>query len=331
MHRTWGKTMKAVTRTEYGSPLDVLELRNADMPAIKDDEVLVRVHAASVNAGDTAQVRGTPYIIRPVYGMRRPKRPFIGQDVAGTVEKVGAKVTRFSRGDEVFGCGFGTFAEYAAAPEKRLAMKPATVSFDKAAALPVAGLTALQGLRDAAGVAEGQKVLINGASGGVGTFAVQIAKALGAEVTAVCSTRNVEQASSIGADHVVDYTEKDFTQAVERYDVVFDNAASRSLTDTRRILADNGILIPNAGMLDSKWLTSVPRMLGAMLSSVFSGKRAKIAAQTWNPDDLIALGELIEDGRVEPIIERTYPLAEAAQAVAYVAEGHASGKVVIAV
>lgn len=323
--------MKAIIRSEYGSPLDVLELKDVDMPVIRDDEVLVRVHAASVNAGDVPQVRGTPYIIRPVYGLRRPKRPFIGMDLAGTVERVGAKVARFSPGDEVFGGGVGTFAEYAAAPEKRLALKPDSLSFDDAAVLPVAGLTALQGIRDAAGVVEGHKVLINGASGGVGTFAVQIAKALGAEVTAVCSTRNVEQARSIGADHVIDYTKDDFTKGVERYDVVFDNAASHSLADTRNVLTDKGILIPNAGLLDSKWLASVPRMLGAVLSSGLSRKRAKIAAQGWSPDDLTALGELIEVGKVTPIIDRTYPLTEAAQAVAYVGEGHARGKVVIAV
>ncbi|HUF14402.1 MAG TPA: NAD(P)-dependent alcohol dehydrogenase [Acidimicrobiia bacterium] len=323
--------MKAITRSEYGSPLNVLELKDVDMPVVKHDEVLVRVHAAGVNAGDAAQVRGTPYIIRPVYGMRRPKRPFIGQDVAGTVERVGARVARFSPGDEVFGGGFGTFAEYAAAPEKRLALKPGSLSFDDAAALPVAGLTALQGIRDAAGVEEGHKVLINGASGGVGTFAVQIAKALGAEVTAVCSTRNIEQARSIGADHVIDYTKEDFTKGVERYDVVFDNAASYSLADTRKLLTHKGVLIPNAGLLDSKWLASVPRMFGAVLSSVLRRKRAKISAQTWNPDDLTALGELIEVGKVTPTIDRTYTLVEAAQAVAYVGEGHARGKVVIAV
>ena len=273
-----GGAMKAITRSEYGSPLNVLELKDVDMPVIKDDDVLVRVHAASVNAADPAQVRGKPYLIRPVYGMRRPKRPFVGQDVAGTVDRVGAKVTRFGPGDEVFGGGVGTFAEYAAAPEKRLALKPAGLSFDEAAVLPVAGLTALQGIRDAAGVEEGDKVLINGASGGVGIFAVQVAKALGAEVTAVCSTRNVEQARSIGADQVIDYTKEDFTKGVERYDVVFDNAASHSLADTRNVLTDKGVLIPNAGMLDSKWLASVPRMLGAVLSSVLSRKRAKLSA-----------------------------------------------------
>ncbi len=323
--------MKAITRSEYGPPLTVLELKDVDAPVIKSDQVLVRVHAASVNAGDVAQVRGTPYIIRPVYGLRRPRTPFIGQDVAGTVERVGAKVARFSPGDEVFGGGVGTFAEYAAAPEKRLALKPGSVSFDNAASAPVAGLAALHGIRDAARVEEGHKVLINGASGGVGTFAVQIAKALGAEVTAVCSSRNIEQARSIGADHVVDYTKEDFTRAGERYDVVFDNAASHSLADIRKVLADRGVLIPNAGQLDSRWLASVPRMFGAVVSSVVSRTRAKISAQVWNADDLTALGELIEAGKVTPIIDRIHPLAEAAQAVAYVGEGHARGKVVIAV
>jgi len=323
--------MKAVTRTEYGSPLNVLESKDVDIPVIKDDEVLVRVQAASVNAGDVPQILGSPYIIRPVYGMRRPKRAVIGMDVAGTVERVGDRVARFSPGDQVFGGGVGTFAEYAAAPEKRLALKPASLSFDDAAVLPVAGLTALQGIRDAAGVEEGHTVLINGASGGVGTFAVQIAKALGAEVTAVCSTRNVEQARSIGADHVIDYTKEDFTRGEERYDVVFDNAASHPLADTRKVLTETGVLIPNAGLLDSKWLASVPRMFGAVLSSLFSRKRAKIAAQTWKSDDLTALVELIEAGKVTPIIDRTYPLTEAAQAVSYVAEGHARGKVLITV
>ena len=323
--------MKAITRTEYGSPLNVLELKDVDIPVIKDDEVLVQVHAASVNAGDVAQVRGSPYIIRTAYGMRRPKRAVIGMDVAGTVERVGDRVARFSPGDQVFGGGVGTFAEYAAAPEKRLALKPASLDFDDAAVLPVAGLTALQGIRDAAGVEEGHTVLINGASGGVGTFAVQIAKALGAEVTAVCSTRNVEQARSIGADHVIDYTKEDFTRGEERYDVVFDNAASHPLADTRKVLTETGVLIPNAGLLDSKWLASVPRMFGAVLSSLFSRKRAKIAAQTWKSDDLTALVELIEAGKVTPIIDRTYPLTEAAQAVSYVAEGHARGKVFITV
>lgn len=323
--------MKAITRSEYGSPREVLELKDVAMPVIKDDEVLVRVHAASVNAADPVVVRGTPFLVRPVQGLRKPKRTVIGQDLAGTVERVGAKVTRFGRGDEVFGGGFGAFAEYAAAPENRLAIKPAGLSFDEAAALPLAGLTALQGIRDAAGVEPGHKVLINGASGGVGTYAVQIAKALGAEVTAVCSTANVEQAEAIGADYIIDYTKEDFSKLGQRYDVVFDNVASHSLVDTRKVLTERGIIIPNAGMLDHKWLASVPRMLGAMISSMFSSTRAKIVAQVWNPDDLVVLLELIEAGRMTPVIDRTYTLAEAADAIEYVGDGHARGKVVIEV
>lgn len=323
--------MQALIRSEYGSPLNVLAVKDIDVPEIKDNEVLVRVHAASVNAGDVPQVRGTPYVIRPVYGMTRPKQPVVGQDVAGTVERVGTRVTRFKPGDEVFGGGVGTFAEYAVAPEKRLAHKPAHLSFEHAASLPVAGMTALQGLRDAARVEQGDKVLINGASGGVGTFAVQIAKALGAEVTAVCSTGKVEQTRAIGADHVIDYTNQDFTESDARYDVVFDNAASHSLADTRQVLAEGGVLIPNAGQLDHKWLASIPRLLGAAASAVLSRKRAKISAQGWNPEDLDELAGLIEAGKLTPIIDRTYPLADSAQAVAYVADGHARAKVVVTV
>jgi NADPH:quinone reductase-like Zn-dependent oxidoreductase len=323
--------VKAIVRDRYGPPEAVLELGDVEVPPIRDDEVLVGVRAASVNAGDAAIVKGSPYIIRPVYGMRRPKRSIIGQDLAGTVERVGAKVTRFSPGDEVFGGGFGAFSEYATAPEKRLARKPAGLDFATAAAVPIAGLTALQGIRDAAGVEAGQKVLINGASGGVGTYAIQIAKTLGAEVTAVCSTRNVDQARAIGADHVIDYTKEDFTKGATRYHVVFDNAASHSLASTRGVLADGGILIPNAGMLDRKWLANLPRMTGAMLSAIFSRKRAKVSPQGWKPDDLAVLGDWIEEGRVKPVIDRMYPLREAPQAVAYVAEGHARAKVVITV
>ena len=324
-----GDTVKAIVRERYGPPEEVLELRDVDVPTIGDGEVLVRVAAASVNAGDPAIVKGSPYVIRPVYGVTRPRRPVIGQDLAGTIERVGAKVARFSPGDEVFGGGFGSFAEYAAAPEKRLARKPAGLGFDTAAAVPIAGLTALQGLRDTAGVEAGQRVLVNGASGGVGTYAVQVAKALGGEVTAVCSTRNVDQARAIGADHVIDYIKEDFTAGAAQYDVVFDNAASHSLASTLRVLTDGGILIPNAGMLDRKWLANLPRMLGAAASTVLSRKRARFSAQAWRPDDLLTLGAWIEAGTVSPVIERTHPLSEAPHAVAYVGEGHARGKVVI--
>lgn len=326
-----GEVVKAIVRERYGPPEEVLELRDVDVPTIGDGDVLVRVTAASVNAGDPAIVKGSPYVIRPAYGVRRPRRQTIGQDLAGTVERAGAKVTRFSPGEEVFGGGLGSFAEYAVAPHKRLAPKPAGVGFDAAAAVPIAGLTALQGLRDAARVEAGQRVLINGASGGVGTYAIQVAKALGAEVTAVCSTRNVDQARSLGADHVIDYTEQDFTAGAARYDVVFDNAGSHSLASTLRVLTDRGILVPNAGMLDRKWLASLPRMLGVAAGTVLGRKRARLSAQTWRPDDLPTLGEWIKAGTVSPVIERTYPLHEAPAGVAYVGEGHAQGKVVITV
>jgi len=323
--------VKAIVRERYGPPEEVLEFRDVDVPAIGVGEVLMRVRAASVNAGDPAIVRGSPYVIRPVYGMTRPRRPVIGQDLAGTVERAGAEVTRFSPGDQVFGGGFGSFAEYAAAPEERLARKPADLGFDTAAAVPIAGLTALQGLRDAARLEAGQRVLINGASGGVGTYAVQVAKALGAEVTAVVSTRNVDQAWAIGADQVIDHTREDFTAGEARYDVVFDNAASQSLARTLRVLIDGGTLVPNAGMLDHRWLANLPRILGAAASTVFSGKRARLSAQAWRSDDLVTLGAWIEAGTLSPVIDMTYPLSEAAPAVAYVGEGHARGKVVITV
>lgn len=323
--------MKAIVRGRYGPPEEVLELRDVDVPGIADGDVLVRVVAASVNAGDTAIVTGSPYVIRPVYGMTRPRKLVIGQDLAGTVEQVGAKITRFRPGDEVFGAGFGSFAEYAVAPEKRLARKPAGLGFETAAAVPIAGLTALQGLRDAGRVEAGQRVLINGASGGVGTFAIQVAKKLGAEVTAVCSTRNVDQATTIGADHVIDYTKDDFTAGTARYDVIFDNAASHSLAATLRVLADGGMLIPNAGMLDRRWLANLPRLLGAATLRVFSRKRARFSVQAWRPEDLLTLGEWIEAGMVSPVIERTQPLSEAPGAVAYVGQGHARGKVVLTV
>lgn len=323
--------MKAIERREYGQPKEVLRLSDVDAPVVGDDQVLIRVHAASVNAGDLAVIWGTPYAIRPVYGIRRPRRRVIGQDLAGVVESVGAKVTRFWPGDEVFGGGFATFAELAAAPAKRLALKPDGLGFEEAAALPIAGLTALQGIRDAGGVKPGSRVLINGASGGVGTYAVQLAKTLGAEVTAVCSTRNVDQARDLGADHVVDYTTEDFTELGETWDVIFDNAASKSLAKTRSVLAPRGVLVPNHGNLRSRWLANLPRMAGAVATMAFSSQRAGLHAQRWEPDDLAHLGSLVVSGQISPSIDRTYDLAQAPDAVAYVGEGHARGKVVIRV
>lgn len=323
--------VKAIARSVYGRPLDVLELRDVDPPTLQPDQVLVEVRSTSVNAGDLAIVWGTPYVIRPVYGLRRPRRQVIGQDLAGAVVDVGEKVTGFRSGDEVFGGGFATFAELATAPADRLALKPADLSFDDAAALPIAGLTALQGIRDAGGVQPGSRVLINGASGGVGTYAVQVAKALGAEVTAVCSTRNVDQSRKLGADRVVDYTVGDFTELGMEWDVIFDNAASKSLAETRRVLAPRGVLIPNHGNLRSRWLGSLPRMTGAMMTMAFSSQRAGLHAQSWKSHDLAHLGDLVVSGEISPRIDRTYDLAQAPEAIVYVGEGHARGKVVIRV
>src|SRR5215210_1566810 len=247
--------MKAIVHDEYGSS-DVLELRDIDRPEIADDEVLVHVHAAGVNPGDWAIMSGLPYIARPVYGLRKPKNAVRGTDVAGTVQAVGNSVTRLQPGDEVVGwCSGlgGAFAEYASVSEDALALKPANLTFEQAAAVPMAGFVALQALRDHGDVRAGQKVLINGASGGIGTFAVQIAKALGAEVTGVCSTRNVEMVRSIGADHVIDYTREDFTQSGQKYDVMLDAVGSRSLSDLRRALTPTGTLVPNGGGFDNHW------------------------------------------------------------------------------
>lgn len=323
--------MKAIAQDRYGAPREVLEWRDVEVPDIGDDQVLIRVHAASVNIGDFVVVTGTPYLVRPVYGLARPRRPVIGQDVAGTVERVGDGVTRLAPGDAVFGGGFGTFAEFAVAPEKRLAIKPPSLSFEHAAALPIAGLTALQGIRDVGGVEQGERVLINGASGGVGTYAVQVAKALGAEVTAVCSTRNVDQARHLGADTVIDYTKEDFTRDPQPYDVVFDNAASRSLSETRAILKRGGVLVPNAGQTDSKWLASLPRMFGAVITAPFSGTRSRLNTQAWRPEDLTTLAEMVVEGRISPFVERTYSLVEAPEALTYMGEGHVRGKLVLTV
>lgn len=323
--------MRALARSAYGPPARVLRVVDIEPPSFGAGDVLVRVHAAGVNAGDVALVRGSPYLIRPSYGLMRPRRSVVGQDLAGIVERVGAKVTRFRPGDRVFGGGFGTFAEYAAAPERRLAHLPAGLPFEDAAAAPIAGLTALQGMRDAGGVRAGHRVLVNGASGGVGTYAVQIAVALGAEVTAVCSTPNVDQARSLGAARVIDYTVEDFTESAERFDVVFDNAANRSLSATRSVLATGGTLVPNGGKLDSRWLASVPRMLGAVSASLFTPSKVRLHAQSWDPDDLDVLAGMLEAGTVRSVVERRFPLADGVEAVAYVAEGHARGKVVITV
>ena len=325
--------MKAIVQDKYGSP-EVLELRDIDKPEIGDDEVLVRIRAAGVNPADWAIMSGLPYIARPVYGLRKPKNAVRGTDVAGTIEAVGTGVTRLQPGDEVFGwCSGlgGAFAEYASVSEERLALKPANLSFEQAAAVPMAGLVALQALRDHGGVRAGQKVLINGASGGIGTFAVQIAKALGAEVTGVCSTRNVEMVRSIGADQVIDYTREDFTQTGQRYDFILDNVANHSLSDLRGALTPTGTLVPNGGGFDNHWFASGGRVISAHVLKRFVSHRLRPFLVSLKFDNLVVLKELIEAGKVTPVIDRTYPLSEASQAIGHVGEGHARGKIAVTV
>jgi len=323
-------TMKAIVQDKYGSA-DVLQLRDTAKPAIGEHDVLIRVRAAAVNPADWAIMGGVPYIARPapMYGLRTPKNGIRGTDVAGQVEAVGSSVTRFRPGDEVFGWCRGAFAEYAAASEDGLAVKPTDLTFEQAATVPMAGSVALQALRDHGDVHVGQKVLVNGASGGIGTFAVQIAKSLGAEVTGVCSTSNVEMVRSIGADHVIDYTIDDFTQSGERYDFILDNISNRSLSDLRRALTPMGMLVPNGGQFQNRWFSSAGRLIKAMVSFRFVSQRLGRFVVAQKHDDLLALKELIEAGKVMPVIDRTYPLSETAAAMDHVGTGHARGKVVI--
>lgn len=323
--------MKAIVQDTYGST-DVLELREIDKPEIADDEVRVRVHAAGVDRGVWHLMTGLPYLLRIAgYGLRAPKTPVPGMDVAGVVEAVGKDVTRFQSGDEVFGIGKGSFAEYARAREDKLAPKPANLTFEQAAVVAISGLTALQGLRDHSQVQPGQKVLIVGASGGVGTFAVQLAKALGTEVTGVCSTSKVDMVRSIGADHVIDYTREDFAEGEQRYDLILDIGGNSSLARLRRALAPKGTLVIVGGEGGGRWLGGIDRQLRALLLSPFVGQKLGTFISKENHEDLIVLKELIEAGKVTPVIDRTFPLREAPKAIRYLAAGHARGKVVIAV
>jgi NADPH:quinone reductase-like Zn-dependent oxidoreductase len=308
-----------------------MELRNIDKPEIGDNGVLIRVCAAGVNPADWAIMSGLPYIARPVYGLRKPKVSVRGTDVAGTVEAVGIGVTRFQVGDEVYGSSKGSYAEYAAAAEDELALKPANLTFEQAAAVPMAGLVALQAVRDHGKVRAGQKVLINGASGGIGTFAVQIAKALGAEVTGVASTRNVDLVRSIGADHVIDYTREDFTQNGQQYDFILDNVSNHSLSDLRRALTPTGMLVPNGGRFDKRWMASGGRIVRAAMMFQFGSQTLGNFLVAMNHEGLLALTELIEAGKVTPVMDRSYPLSETAQAIDHVGAGHARGKTTIAV
>ncbi len=323
--------MKAIVQDTYGST-DVLELRDIDKPEIADDEVLVRVRAAGVDRGVWHVMTGLPYPIRLAgYGLRAPKTPVAGMDLAGVVEAVGKDVTRFQPGDEVFGIGKGTYAEYARAPENKLAPKPASLTFEQAAAVAISGLTALQGLRDHGHVQPGQKVLIIGASGGVGSYAVQLAKAFGAEVAAVCSTTKVDLVRSLGADQIIDYTRDDFADGVHSYDLILDTGGNASLSRLRRALTPKGTLVIVGAETGGRWLGGSDRQIRAMLLSLFVGQKLGTFINHENHEDMIVLAELIEAGKVTPAIDRTYSLSEAPKAIRYVEEGHARGKVVITI
>jgi NADPH:quinone reductase-like Zn-dependent oxidoreductase len=319
--------MQAMVQDTYGSA-EVIQLRDIDKPEIGDNEVLVRVHAAGVNPADWAVMSGLPYIARPIYGLRKPKVSVRGTDVAGVVDAIGSAVTRFRVGDEVYGSSNGSYAEYAAADEDKLAPKPANLTFEQAAAVPMAGLVALQAVRDHGKIGPGQKVLINGASGGVGTFAVQIAKALGAEVTGVSSTRNLGLVRSIGANHVIDYTREDFRKGAERYDLILDNVGDRSMSATRRALTPTGTLISNGGGHAGGKLG---RVIRNNLASMLVRQQGRPSMKTQNRADLVALKELVEAGTVTPVIGGTYPLGQTAEAIGHVAAGHARGTLVITV
>jgi NADPH:quinone reductase-like Zn-dependent oxidoreductase len=321
-------TMRAVVRDTYGTA-GALRVEEVERPEPADDSVLVRVHAASLNRLDWYSAAGSPYIGRVSMGVLRPKQRVLGVDFAGTVEAAGKDVTGLAPGDEVFGVRSGAFAEYVCARDA-VALKPANVTFEQAAAVPVAGLTALQGLRDKGAVQPGQKVLIHGASGGVGTFAVQVAKALGAEVAAVCSTRNVDLVRSLGADRVFDYTREDFARSGERYDVVFDNAGTRSWRACARVLAPDGTVVLVGGP-KHRVLGPVGHVARMLLRSRLARRRAVFFISKPNRADLDTLRELIEAGKVTPAVERAYPLSEIGEALAYMGEGHAQSKVVVTV
>ena len=320
--------MKAVLSPEFG--LEALELREVDMPVIEDHQALVRVRASSVNPTEWYRVTG-PYFIRMFGGgLRRPKSPLVGGDLAGTVEVVGRGVEEFQPGDEVFGTTLGAWAEYAPAREVRLVRKPSNVSFEEAAAIPIAATTALQALRDHGRVQPGQKVLINGASGGVGTFAVQIAKALGARVTAVCSTQNVDLARSLGADDVVDYTKEDFTRCADRHELMLDIAGSRTFGEIRRVLTPEAtIVLVGARFPSTKGLGPLSHLIRTRLAAVGRGQAVKFFVANITKEDLHDLRELIEAGKVKPVIDRRYALSEVGDALRYLGQGHARGKVVL--
>jgi NADPH:quinone reductase-like Zn-dependent oxidoreductase len=321
--------MQAIIHSRYGPP-DALQLNDIDTPVIGDDAVLVRVHAAAVGKGDWLTVQGLPYVARLRYGLPKPKHPVPGFDVAGRVEAVGSNASRLHPGDAVFGWCDGSFAEYASVPQGQLARKPANLTFEQAAAVPISGFAALQALRDTGAVQPGQKVVIIGASGGVGSFAVQLAKAFGAQVTGVCSTQSLEMVRSIGADQVIDYTQQDFTRTGQRYDLILEMAGNRSLADLRRALTPRGTLVLVGGS-GGRWFMGTGRTLRAVLVSPSVGQRLRPFFSKPKGADLVVLKELIEAGKLIPVIDRTFPLSETAEAIRYVGEKSTQGKTVITV
>ncbi len=328
-----GNLMKAIVYCDYGDA-DVLELKKIEKPVPNDDQVLVRVRAVSINPLDWHYMRGTPYVMRLGIGLRKPKDMRLGVDYAGTIEAVGKNVTQFKAGDAVFGGRNGAFAQYVCArPDRAMALKPANMTLEQAACVPIAGVTALQGLRDKGHVGPGQEVLINGASGGVGTFAVQIAKSLGAQVTGVCSTRNLDLVRSLGADHVIDYTREDFTKSGQLYDVILDNVGTQPLLGFKRVLKPKGIcvLIGGGGPDEGRWIGPMARPIKAMLLSPFVSEKFLMFLADLNQKDLTILRDLMQSGKVTSVIDRTYKLSQVPEAIRYLEKGHARGKVVIEV
>lgn len=323
--------MKAVVYDTYGPP-DVLQLREIEEPEVGDTDVLVRVRAAAANPLDWYAFTGTPLVTRPGLGLKKPKRARLGADLAGVVDRVGKDVTRFKPGDEVFGTAKGSFAELVAVGERgAIVTKPANLSFEAAAAVPVAGLTALQGLRDKGEARAGQQVLINGAAGGVGTFAVQIAKVLDTEVTAVCSTRNVDLARSLGADRVIDYTSQDFTLDSQRYDLVLDIAGSRPWSELKRVLRRDATVVIIGGPKASRMFGPIGHLVGTALASLPSSQKATFFISKEDADDLDTLREMIETSKLHPVVEKTYPLSQVPEAMTYLGTGHVKGKLVITI
>lgn len=324
-------TMKAVVYRCYGGP-EVLQLEEVAKPAVGIDQVLVKVRAAGVNPLDWHYLRGLPYIMRMSAGIGAPADIHLGSDFAGTVEAVGKSVTQYKPGDDVFGGRNGAFGEYVVVRESRaIARKPPNISFEQAAGVPIAGVTALQALRDVGALQRGQKVLINGASGGVGTFAVQIAKSMGAEVTGVCSTRNVNMVRALGADHVIDYKQQDFTQGSKKYDLIIDNIGNHDLSDLRRVMTDSGRMVMVGGPSDEKFLGPLSGSIKAAIYSLFVSQQFKFMLADETHQDLDLLREMMESGKLTPVVDRRYPLAETAAAIAYVEQGRARGKVIISV